>query len=180
MGCHLWISVTRRSGCPPGQEMRTLLHHNPALPPAMLPFIPVLLVVWGIFFFSLFWNKKIKGFLCGLMWGNNPTNDLPRGSLSSLPPRKEGAVWLSRTFGGLSAVPAHYLITSSPQALGLFFFFFFFGQTVSGPTRDPFCCVLFSWDHPTKQFWPEQAEMASRSIQSPLHLHFYSGETIPY
>lgn len=128
MGCHLWISVTWRSGCPPGQEMRTLLHHNPALPPAMLPFIPVLLVVWGIFFFSLFWNKKIKGFLCGLMWGNNPTNDLPRGSLSSLPPRKEGAVWLSRTFGGLSAIPAHYLITSSPQALGLFFFFFFLAK----------------------------------------------------
>lgn len=117
--------MTQCSGCPPGQEMRTLLHCNLALSPAMLPFIPVLLLVWGIFF-SLFWNKKIKGFLCGLMWGNDPTNDLPRGSLSSLPPRNERAVWLSRTFGGLSTIPAHYLITSSPQALGLFFFF---GQT---------------------------------------------------
>lgn len=58
------------------------------------------------------------------MWfdvGSNPTNDLPTGLLFSLPPWNERVAWLSGTFSGLSAIPAHYLITSSLQASGLFF-----------------------------------------------------------
>lgn len=57
------------------------------------------------------------------MWfdvGNSPTNDLPRGLSSTLPPRNESVAWQSGTFSGLSAIPAHCLITSSPQASGLF------------------------------------------------------------
>lgn len=57
-----------------------------------------------------------------MIWcGKSPTNNLPRGLPSSLPSWNERMAWLSGTFSGLSAIPAHYLITSSPQASGLFF-----------------------------------------------------------
>lgn len=45
-----------------------MLHYNVVLHPAILPFIPVFLLIWGISFFFLFPKQKIEGFLCDLMW----------------------------------------------------------------------------------------------------------------
>lgn len=144
--------------------MRMPLYYNLALYPAMPSIHSCISISLGFFFFLLprtTTTKKIMRFPVWFDVGKKPINDLPRGLLSSPSPWNERVAWLSRTFGGLSTTPAHYLITS-PLAAGLFLC-----QTVSSSVWDHSCCVLFSWDHtpPTN---------VSSLTKQKLHLYLYN------
>lgn len=134
---------------PPGHEMGMLLHCNLALHPATLPFIPVFLLVWGNFFLFCFHFPKQKNqkVSCVIWCGKQPYQ-WSSHRLAVLPSPME---WES----GLAKWDFQWSV-SNPSSLSNYFFpsgfrtlFLPNRQTISGPIWDPFCCVLFSWDHTT-------------------------------
>lgn len=123
------------------------LHRNLVLHPATLPFIPLFLLVWVIsFFFHFSKQEKKRDFLCDLMWEKPYQWSSQRPSI--LPSLME---WEN----GLAKWDFQWSV-SNPSSLSNYFFASGFrplflpnGQTISSPIWDPFCCVLFLWDHTT-------------------------------
>lgn len=158
-------------------------HHNLVLHPTTLPFIPLFLLVWGIFFSFPSQNKekknKRKDFLSDLMWEKPYQWSSQR--LAVLPSLME---WEN----GLAKWDFQWSV-SNPSSLSNYFFASGFRplvlpnrQTISGQIWDPFCCVLFLWDYttPANISGLNKHKLHLGLYNKPLCIYFHYGNTIPY